>query len=217
MCYSYNIYYLCTQFLFMKKLILITILTIFGLSLSAQNDNVEKKKIFQGYDGGMMLHAGYIKSYNYALGMSQEGWTKGIGGAIRFHFGEHYRIGTEGYVSNLGMLGNDSYIKTFWAGLLNDFYWQFGKFMPYAGLTLGGGTVTNCYIIDGITNDWEAEEKVIFKKDAIVAIDPFIGCDYCVTDAMHLTFKIDYLMGIGNKSTYFPQGPRFYIGFIFFH
>ncbi len=196
-------------------LIILSVLTYFNV-FSQENDI--KKKILNGYDGGMMLHAGYVTTNNLALNMKQEGVTKGIGGAIRFHFGNHYRIGTEGYVSTLGLIENHSYIKTFWAGLLNDFYWRFGKFMPYAGLTIGGGTLTNCLIFEGTSNDWEAESEVIFKKDNIIAIDPFIGCDYCISEAMHLTFKLDFLTNCNlNKSLYFPTGPRFYIGFIFFH
>lgn len=203
----------------MKRFFSLIFLTIFTyFNVFSQEDNVRNKNFFNGYDGGMMLHAGYVKTYNYALDMTQEGWTKGIGGAIRFHLGKHYRIGTEGYVSNLGLMDNHSYIKTFWAGLLNDFYWQIGKFMPYAGITIGGGTLTNCLIFEGSSLDWNPESEVIFKKDNIIAVDPFIGCDYCVSDAMHLTFKIDYLMNCNlNKSIYFPTGPRFYIGFIFFH
>lgn len=197
---------------------LLVLFILLSVNVFSQDIKSQKNKIFNGYDGGMMLHAGYISTYNHVLDITQKGWTKGIGGAIRFHLGNHYRIGTEGYVSTLGVMDNHSYIKTFWAGLLNDFYWKFGKFMPYAGLTVGGGTLTNCLIFEGTSFDWHPESEVIFKKDNIIAIDPFIGCDYCVSDTMHLTFKIDYLMNCHfNKSICFPTGPRFYIGFIFFH
>ena len=119
------------------KRILFIVLTFISLNVFSQNE----KKVFNGYDGGMMLHAGFVSKNIKPVDIKAEGVTKGIGGAIRFHFGEHYRIGTEGYVSTLSLkntLEEGSYIKTFWAGLTNDFYWEFGKFMPYVGLIVGG-------------------------------------------------------------------------------
>lgn len=206
----------------MKRLLLL-LLTIINLCVYAQNidgeidSNYEKKKIFNGYDGGMMLHAGYVTTMVSPLDYRAEGITKGIGGAIRFHIGNHYRIGTEGYVSTLNLMDNGSYMKTFWAGLLNDFYWQFGKFMPYAGLTIGGGALTDCFIFDGNNHDWNPENDVVINKKPFFAIDPIIGCDYCLSEAMHITVKIDCLFGIGGDDLYLPTGPRAYIGFIFFH
>ena len=199
----------------MKRLLFIVLLFI---TLNAFSQNEEK--FFNGYDGGMMLHAGYVSKNINPVGFKAEGVTKGIGGAIRFHFGKHYRIGTEGYVSTLSLakkLVDGSYSKTFWAGLINDFYWQFGKFMPYVGLTVGGGTLTDCFIFEGDNHDWTPESNVIINKTAFVAIDPYIGCDYSLTDALHLTFKIDYLNGFNKSELYLPAGPRFYIGAIFFH
>ena len=199
----------------MKRILLITFIFL-GLNVFSQNE----EKIFNGYDGGMMLHLGYVSENVEAVDFKAGGVTKGIGGAIRFHFGQHYRIGTEGYVSTLSLkkdLAKGSYIKTFWAGLINDFYWQFGKFMPYVGLNVGGGTLTDCFIMEGDNHDWNPESSVIINKSAFVAIDPYIGCDYSLTDALHLTFKIDYLNGFNKSDLYLPTGPRFYIGAIFFH
>ena len=199
----------------MKRILLITFIFL-GLNVFSQNE----EKIFNGYDGGMMLHLGYVSENVEAVDFKAGGVTKGIGGAIRFHFGEHYRIGTEGYVSTLSLkkdLVEGSYIKTFWAGLINDFYWQCGKFRPYVGLTVGGGTLTDCFIFEGNNHDWNQESSVIINKSAFVAIDPYIGCDYSLTDALHLTFKIDYLNGFNKSELYLPTGPRFYIGAIFFH
>ena len=198
------------------KRILLVIFIFLSLSVFSQNE----EKFFNGYDGGMMIHAGYVSKNIAPVDFKAEGVTKGIGGAIRFHFGKHYRIGTEGYVSTLSLkkdLVKGSYIKTFWAGLTNDFYWQFGKFMPYVGLSVGGGTLTDCFIFEGDNHDWIPESNVIINKTAFVAIDPYIGCDYSLTDALHLTFKIDYLNGFNKSELHLPTGPRFYIGAIFFH
>lgn len=205
------------------RTLLLLFLCIFSTNIFAQDINSDtdfqtgKKKIFNGYDGGMMLHAGYVKTNVTPLNYKAEGITKGIGGAIRFHIGEHYRIGTEGYVSTLDLMKNGSYMKTFWAGLINDFYWKFGKFMPYAGITIGGGALTDCFIFEGDNHDWNPEDNVIINKNPFIAVDPIIGCDYCISDAVHITIKLDYLIGFGNDNLYLPTGLRSYIGFIFFH
>lgn len=201
------------------KNILLLLFTIISINCFAQDNDTknDSNKIFNGYDGGMMLHLGYVKNRVEPLNFTAQGITKGIGGAIRFHFGKHYRIGTEGYVSTLSLMKNGSYMKTFWAGLLNDFYWKFGKFMPYAGITIGGGALTDCIIFEGNNHDWEREEEVVINKTPFIAIDPIIGCDYCLSDAMHITVKFDCLFGLGNENLHMPMGPRAYIGFIFFH
>ena len=86
----------------MKKILLLLFAIITTNSFSQNiddkiNNKSDKKKFFNGYDGGMMLHAGYVKTNVTPLDYKAEGITKGIGGAIRFHIGNHYRIGTEGY------------------------------------------------------------------------------------------------------------------------
>lgn len=49
-----------------------------------------------------------------------------------------------------GQAGN----KVFWAGVLADHYWNFGKLYPYAGVSIGGGMETSCYIFEGDKHDW---------------------------------------------------------------
>ncbi len=198
----------------MKRTISIILLALISLGASAQT---EKKKGFQGYDGGMMLHMGYLHGNIGTIGYQAKGITKGIGGAIRFHFGEHFRFGTEGYTSGMEQLDNGSYIDTFWAGLMGDFFWEVGRFMPYAGLTVGGGSMTSFLMMEGDKGDWHPEEKTIFNKTGFVAIDPYIGCDYIVSKAFHLTLKLDFLQGLSRQDLYLPTGPRLYLGFIFFH
>ena len=63
------------------------------------NDN--KEKVFRGYEGGMMLHTGYLWGDITPLAHHAQGLTKGIGGAIRLKLGNHWRIGTEGYTSSM--------------------------------------------------------------------------------------------------------------------
>lgn len=197
----------------MKRVVVIICFIALSFPLLSQN----KKSWLNGYDGGMMLHVGYLNQVITPLDMETKGVTKGIGGAIKFHFGEHFRLGTEGYTSSMSLLNNGSYIDTFWAGLLGDFYTIKGRYMPYIGLTVGGGAVTSFLMLDGEKKDWSSERNTVFNKTPFVAIDPYIGCDYIVSKAFHLTLKLDFLTGFGGSNLYLPKGARAYIGFIFFH
>lgn len=193
---------------------LVFILSLICSNLLARDDS---GKIVRGYDGGMMLHTGYISGTNMALGNKAAGMPMGIGGAIRMHVGNHFRLGTEGYTSSLSLRDNGSYVKCFWAGLLADWRWTWGRWVPYAGVTVGGGKLTTFLMNEGRPDDWTREEDVVFNKQAFVAVDPFVGCDYMVSDAFHLTLKVDCLYGLGADDLYMPVGPRCYLGFIFFH
>lgn len=193
---------------------LVFILSLICFNLLARDDS---GKIVRGYDGGMMLHTGYISGENMVLGNKAAGMPMGIGGAIRMHVGNHFRLGTEGYTSSLSLRDNGSYVKCFWAGLLADWRWTWGRWMPYAGVTVGGGKLTTFLMNEGRSDDWTREEDVVFNKQAFVAVDPFVGCDYMVSDAFHLTLKVDCLYGLGADDLYMPVGPRSYLGFIFFH
>lgn len=195
------------------KQFLLILFTLIVTTATANDDN----KVFRGYEGGMMLHTGYLNGNVAPLSHQAKGMTKGIGGAIRLKFGNHWRIGTEGYTSTMKQLGNGSYIKTFWAGLLTDYTWTCGRFAPYLGITIGGGTTTDFLMIDGSGKDWQCEPEAYYHKEPFVAIDPFIGCDYIVSDKLHLTLKVDYLNGVGSTELYLPTGPRAYVGFIFCH
>ena len=116
----------------MKRLILTAICLLIFLSASAQ-----EKKLLQGFDGGMMVHTGYLQGNLDSIDYTAKGAPLGIGGVIRLHFEEHFRIGSEGYVSTLSQRGNGSYLKYGWGGLLADFYTVLDRFQPYAGISLG--------------------------------------------------------------------------------
>ena len=89
----------------MKKLISIISIIVLSISMLAQDSTqVSKPKsklAYNGYIGGMMLHLGYV--YHTELpelgGHTVSALTKGIGGTIKIKFGNHLRVGTEGYVS----------------------------------------------------------------------------------------------------------------------
>ena len=195
----------------MNRLVISIVCLLLTLSVSAQ-----EKKLLRGFDGGMMVHTGFLSGNLDAIGYQAKGAPLGIGGVIRLHLGEHFRIGTEGYVSTLNQRNNGSYLKYGWGGLLADVYTVLGRFQPYAGLTLGGGAMTTLLMFEEPASEWASIDGTYFHKQGFMAIDPFVGCDFIVSGPMHLTLKLDYLCAL-SKSKLLPHGPRIYIGFIFYH
>lgn len=195
----------------MKQIILTSICLLVFLSASAQ-----EKKVLRGFDGGMMVHTGFLTGNLNAIDYTAKGAPMGIGGVIRLHLGDHFRIGSEGYVSTLSQRGNGSYLKYGWGGLLADFYTVLGRFQPYGGITLGGGAMTTLLMMKEPVSAWAPIDGTRYHKQGFMAIDPFIGCDFIVYGPMHLTLKLDYLCAI-SKSELLPNGPRIYFGFLFYH
>ena len=195
----------------MKRLILTAICLLVFLSASAQ-----EKKVLRGFDGGMMVHTGFLTGNLNAIDYTAKVAPMGIGGVIRLHLGDHFRIGSEGYVSTLSQRGNGSYLKYGWGGLLADFYTVLGRFQPYGGITLGGGAMTTLLMMKEPVSAWAPIDGTRYHKQGFMAIDPFIGCDFIVSGPMHLTLKLDYLCAI-SKSELLPNGPRIYFGFLFYH
>ena len=110
-----------------------------------------------------------------------------------------------------------SHNKLFWTGVLADWFWQVGRFYPYVGATVGGGMETAYYMFEGDSHDWLLESKAVFNKQPFIAVDPFVGCDVAVGEALRLTLKADWLMAIRSTGLNRPHGPRIYFGFIFAH
>ena len=58
---------------------------------------------YRGFSGGMMLHAGWVDCGDMRVGLAPaqrlSGLPLGIGGALKVRFGDHLRVGTEGYTS----------------------------------------------------------------------------------------------------------------------
>ena len=176
----------------------------------------QEQKTIRGFDGGMMLHSGYISGNLDGIGYKATGAPKGIGGVIRMHLGEHFRVGTEGYVSTLDQRGNGSYLKYGWGGLLADVRTVIGKLQPYAGLTVGGGVNTALLMFEEPESPWAPIDGTRYHRQGFMAIDPFAGCDFIVSEPMHLTVKIDYPCALGGGGI-LPPGPRLYFGFLFLH
>lgn len=199
----------------MKKFLTVLLFIAICFSGTAR----EKDRFIKGFSGGMMLHSGYQFGGDNPFGFNPKGATFGIGGVARIHLSEHFRTGFEGYFSTMGLkkeVKSGSHNKVFWTGALADWCWKFGKFYPYIGATVGGGMETALYIFEGDKHDWIPGTAVLHKQP-FFAVDPFIGCDIAVGEALRLTVKTDWLMAINNEGLNRPLGPRLYFGFIFAH
>lgn len=180
---------------------------------------------YRGFIGGMMLHTGFVCSNDVTVtslsGASQKvslsGAPFGIGGAIRFMFGKHLRVGAEGYVSTLTYGEYQSHAETGWGGILADCAWKIGKCRLFVGGTVGGGSQTNTTILSPIVDDYIAEENISYRKYNFLAVDPFAGVEFSVTRKVNIVLKLDYLLNVSNPQDDFVTGPRLYVGFMFGH
>ena len=211
-----------------------SILLLFALlTIGAQaNDETEKNKVYQGCSGGMMVHTGYLfgrdgnapKTSDGRL-CSPQGATFGIGGAARVHLWKHLRTGFEGFVSTMpsgttdckDVLKGGSYVQMGYGGVLADCCWRLEKVWPYIGGTIGGGAMKGLYILDGDQNSWEKDANSTFHKQSFFYIAPYVGCDYCMTQKVHLTFRLDWMLAFHHRELCQPSGPRLYVGFMFCH
>jgi len=197
----------------MKRVVLLLLLCVFGFCLKAQTPVSSEKH--QRFDGGMMVHTGYLHANYSALNYEAKGMTFGLGGVLRYHLGNHFRVGGEGYVSTLKQMGNGSYIRTGWGGLLADANWRFGRWQPFVGVAVGGGKGSLLLMYDGSAEDWEAEPEVFLHNESFFFVNPNIGVEFALTDAVHLTLKVDRLIPLSNIEM--PAGVRCYLGVVFAH
>mgnify|MGYP002559298107 CR=1 FL=1 len=195
-------------------------------SSNAERSNTKAKPLeYRGFIGGMMIHTGYVSSRDFTVtslsGQAHEfnasGAPFGIGGAAKFMFGKHLRIGAEGYVSTLGYGENGSHTKTGWGGLLADCARDLGKFRLFAGGTIGGGSHTDITIVSPIADDYIAEEFISYRKYGFAALVPFIGAEYALTHKVSLVAKVDWMLNLSGRQDDFVTGPRLYLGFMFGH
>ena len=181
-------------------------------------DASKADKVIKGFCGGMMVHSGYQFGGDNPYGFEPNGATFGLGGVAKLQFTKHFRTGFEGYFSSVGLRDKvlrGSHNKIFWAGALVDWFWKAGRFYPYIGVSVGGGTETSLYMFDGNKHDWKAEDEIIYRKHPFGYVDPFVGCDFAVGKAIRLTVKADWILAVNNEGLNRPLGPRFYLGVIF--
>lgn len=207
--------------------IILALLTFSLFSPAAFADEKDKSPFaYSGFSGGMMLHTGYVSAgkvcFDGAAGGSSaidmSGMPYGIGGAVKINFGKYLRIGSEGYVSTLNYAENHSYESIGWGGILADGVLPLGKFLPFIGVTVGGGGVKNITVLENTTDDFLLDDRTTsYRHYSFAALDPFIGVEYALTERIHLVLKADFLMNLSTPQTDFVQGPRIYAGFMFCH
>lgn len=205
----------------MKTRIILTIAALFAVLFIAGAEVTEKdSKVIKGFSGGMMLHTGYLSGCDNPYDFKPSGATFGIGGVAKLHLSEHFRAGFEGYFSTMGLkkeVQSGSFNKLFWTGVLADWFWKIGRFYPYVGATVGGGMETALYMFEGDKHDWLPEASAVYNKKPFFAVDPFVGVEYAVGEALRLTLKADWLLAVNKDGLNRPMGPRIYFGFIFAH
>ncbi len=218
---------------------IVWILLLIATTTYAQKDMVidsvvvgkEKTPVFQGYSGGMMLHAGYLFGKNPSAilssgeSISPQGLTTGIGGSLRINLWKHLRVGCEGYVSTMkcgvtdmkDVLQSGSYVRTGSGGVLADACWRMEKVWPYIGAAVGGGAMRTLSLVDGTEEDWQPEELAMLTKQGFGYVNPYVGIDWCMTKRVHLTLRMDWMLALADKQLVLPTGPRFFFGFMFCH
>lgn len=187
--------------------------------------------VFQGYSGGMMLHGGFLFGKNLEAvlpsgeSISPQGLTYGIGGSLRVNLWKHLRVGCEGFVSTMKsdvtdmkpILESGSYLRTGWGGLLADACWRMEKVWPFIGASVGGGAMRSLSVVEGNELDWMPEELAILTKQSFAYVNPYIGMDWCLTQRIHMTFRLDWMLAFAKTNLLMPTGPRLYVGFMFCH
>ena len=214
---------------------------------AAKQEKKEKKKIFTGFSGGMMVHLGYafssspdemfrngsLKDVANVSDLPKDGVTLGIGGAARVHLIDHIHLGMEGYVSTMPLMKSGSNIRTGWGGVLCDFFFKAGKVIPMVGMTIGGGSMNRLYVpsnAETVTSGTsELNYNSSYTKTPFFFIDPYIGLEFGLTSRISMITRIDYLLPFGKKGSTLsgtdvswsnfitPSGPRLYLGFMFGH
>lgn len=214
------------------SLVLTTLLAVLAVAsasqpLSAANPEWRRALAYKGFSGGMMVHSGYVSAGEISVltpagtttqPQAMRGLPMGIGGALRLHFGDHLRVGTEGYTSSLGYGDYGSAVSLGWGGLLVDVCNRWGRWEPFVGVTVGGGLVENLTLSTSPADDFVAEEGASYRNYATMLLAPFVGTEYAISERMGLVFKADYISPIGGSShPDFPRGVRLYVGFMFKH
>ncbi|MDR2083676.1 MAG: hypothetical protein LBP67_01605 [Bacteroidales bacterium] len=199
----------------LKKIIILIISILFSTQIFAQETH--KKMRYSGYSGGMLLNTGYLFGGNYELNgetKSIQGVPFGIGGAMKFCFGKHLRVGFEGYTTNLGYNANGSSVNLGWGGILADCKWNLKNITLFVGLTFGGGTYK--HILNTEEQDTGHGEDVFFlRKTPVMLGVPFAGIEFSVSPRISIVAKIDMITYLSHLRNDFVKGPRLYLGFLF--
>ncbi len=160
-----------------------------------------------------MLHTGY--QVNKATGNPVNGLVTGIGGKLVFRLGDHFRLGTEGYVSSHNYPSNEGQYRLGWGGLLAEYQFTDTRLIPVAGLAFGGGSVHDLFLLGGNFTDQEAD-PALYRVFSTFLLVPELSLEYRLTDHINLALKFDYIIYPGSAySDFLASGPRMYIGVLF--
>ena len=205
----------------MKRILLSIIILFIQITLFAENP--EKKFAFAGYSGGMMVHTGYMKSADFLITDTEgnthrkhiEGMPFGLGGALKFQFGKHFRVGAEGYTTKIVYDKQGSTFRQGWGGILIDGVWQFGKWTPFTSVCFGGGKVTNLVFLKTPSSNYIADARVASQQYPIFLFNPSLGLEFSITPKLKLVFKTEYQVSLTKKNLDYPNAVRFYLGVFF--
>lgn len=201
----------------MKRILLLLLTVALPFCLSA-------KLGYTGFDGGMMVHTGYVQgqqfetfdpSGNLLTTTTPKGAPLGIGGMAKVHLGNHLRLGMEGYVSTLKYDVKGTFSSLGWGGVMADCIWRTGRFSPFVGGTIGGGGFKNVMLTEDFSNDYVTENNILFRHYPLMLITPYVGVEFALTDKIHLALKLDYIIPLVGRQEDFVTGPRIYFGFMF--
>jgi len=179
---------------------------------------------YKGYAGGMFIHTGYVLSKEFTVIDLQgneieqqiKGATFGLGGKIGVFLNRFFRVGGEGYFStcNYGTYKNSCRIG--WGGLTFDFLYPVKKWIPFAGITVGGGNAKHLIFIEKHYNNTIATPAAHFSNTLCI-ISPALGVEFLATNRISLLLKMDYMFNVYLKQNNYPHGLRFYLGLHFYH
>lgn len=204
--------------------IILLLSAIFGRECNAQ-EKPHGAFAYGGFSGGMMIHTGYVGGAESRIigtdgelvgAQSMRGMPFGIGGAIRLHFGNWLRLGSEGYQTVLNYGPHKGFCSLGWGGLLIDAHHRIGRFDAFAGLTVGGGGVKNLTLLSPSLVDFRVEENASFRRYGVALIDPFVGTEYVVSDKLRIQIKADYILNLTPRKEDFVRGVRLYLGVVFY-
>ncbi len=165
------------------------------------------------FTGGMLLHSGYIKNNNSSYQV--DGLCFGLGGKLAFHIGNHLRLGSEGFSSNVNYQNNDGYHKLGYGGLLIEYQFLPKKITPVFGFAVGAGTIKDLYVLQGNIDDNKSDE-VIYKVYAVLLATPSISLEYALSEKIKIALRLDYMINLNNEyQNDFASGPRIHLGVLF--
>jgi len=207
----------------MQKTFATLFFALLSLSVFSQNKEHAKSWGYKGYSGGMFVHAGYVQSKIFSVFDLQgneieqqiKGATFGLGGKMGIYLHRYFRVGGEGYFSSCKYGAYKNSCRISWGGVTFDGVYPVKKWIPFIGITIGGGSATHLIFIEKPQNNQQATPVVHFKNPLCI-INPAVGVEFFATNRLSLLFKIDYMLNVHKITHVYPHGPRFYFGVHFY-